>query len=83
MPRGDDIGCSWLESKLLNKFYCQQEAIVAGVFFEELEGVGSEPTALRRQLQIFLRKPLVNCKNSEIGSDTFEVVFFIFRKFMW
>lgn len=75
MPRGDGIGCSWLESKLLNKFYCQQEAIIAGVFFEELEArglkaprAGSEPTALRRQLQIFLCKPLINCKKSEIGS---------------
>lgn len=33
VPRADGIGCSWLESKLLNQFYCQLEAIIVGVFF--------------------------------------------------
>lgn len=41
VPRGNGTGCSWLESKLLNKFYCQQKVIVAfffKLFFEELGG---------------------------------------------
>ena len=37
VPRGNGSGCSWLESKLLNKFYCQWEAMVAFLFLPLLE----------------------------------------------
>lgn len=98
-PRGNGNGCSLLESKLLNKFNCQQEAVVA-FFFSFLRSCGGgdlkdygrgEDSLCAydmsiRQLKILLCKLLVNSKNSEIESDTlnFEIrLFLTFRKFLW
>lgn len=70
-----------------------KRASLLGVFlffvcFFELVRRGRKAHGVRKRAHVHSEgslevKPLVNCKYSELGSDTFETVFFTFRKSMW